>query len=348
MLSIAENGTTTQAMKDGSLGGTERFVAVESDELAGVMGHLVFSTVPDAPLPHERMKAAWKAEGLDPGLLPRKPSAIATFQAAVRALETRRAESEARLEIAVGQVMHNEQEVVSQVTYLVRDKGHKVIEHRKALRLTLDRATEAIHAEALAGASEAVFDTEGNEITLPDPLGLAGRVRAQFRTQRHSVSGARLRAAMRACLASLSAESLRPSGGVYFVPKRGKATLGSLQRVLRTLTGSHGEMHLIPLMDTADARELVREHFVGNTTQVVNAEVQRLRALLAARAQGAELKEREVEAAVNERRRIAQLKAEYQVILREELAELDEGLNVLDAQIARLITPAGQEAAAAA
>jgi len=151
-------------------------------EIEQVMGHLVFYSVPEAWIAHDRLEAVWRSEGLDPGLVPPPPGAAGVFQAACRSLEARRTGEAGRVEIRVAQVLATPEECVCQVNWQVRDAAVRLVEHPKALRLTLERLTERIVAERL-GPQSVVRDADGCEVALPDPDEMTARVARVLRAK---------------------------------------------------------------------------------------------------------------------------------------------------------------------
>ena len=315
---------------------TRDMVAVMRDQ-ADILGHITFYMLPSVKLPYLASTDAWRAAGLPTQVIARPPSADATFKDSCRALETRRHLGQA-LEIRVAQVTDNTRQVVFQITWQVILADQQTAEYPKALRITLDKRTESIDHQVLGNGTHQQFTgPDGEPIVLPDPTRLAAQVRAEFTEHRHDMPMETFRRMVKETLKACQATSLRSSGGVSFVPAANRDLLKTLGEVVMDLTGQKAEWVRIPVAGDTDIKRMVREHFIANCSEELDAQITRIRQLRANTNADCTIGTRAINAVIRETQRLARLKAAYQQALSDELGELDLRMQVLQAQVGGLV-----------
>jgi hypothetical protein len=312
-----------------------------SEEIDQVLGHLVFYSLPEGYLDHEGLSAAWVGQQLPAELLPREPSFEGVFQRACRSVETRRAAH--RVEVKVSEVARSEEEIVFQVNFLVRLPGRRIVEHPKALRLTLKRKTRIIAAVGL-GDDAPLLDSDGSEVALPDSGEIVRRVRAHYRDHQGQIHTDTLRRMVREALRKAHAQPVRESGGVWFVPRRHRSVVTGIGEVFSQVAGKGAEWHRIPLANDVAQRAMVRRHLVSNCEKVVARQIALARQALSSR-EGME--ETRLAQIMAEQRRVRQIASEYRALLEDELLEVDAQMEILSAQVERLVFGAVEVTAAA-
>lgn len=313
-------------------------IAVTDDSIEQVLGHLVFYGLPDARINHAELVRVWATHpALDPGLVPREPTPAVVFTAACRSLETKRGGTSGRVEIKVDEALRTPDEVVMQVTFLVRDKGSRLVEHPKAVRFTLNRHLATIRAERLGGTHLGLTNTGGEPVALPDPQELIDRVRSYYSAHNETVGSDVFRAMLRHQVRLASGESVRESGGVYFIPRRHRPVLDALAFVVDDLTDGRGEFHRIPLADDTEQRAMVRRHFVANCVSELDRQIGQITQVLRARTDGAQVQDKTVATLVRDANRLRAVQCEYADLLHDELAELDTRSQLLSGQLRSLM-----------
>ena len=314
-------------------------IALTDDSIEQVLGHLVFYGLPETRINYTDLTRAWQTQPLlDRGLLPREPTAAVVFTAACRSLETKRGGGAGRVEVKVDEALRTPDEVVMQVTFLVRDKSSRLVEHPKAVRFTLNRHLATIRAERLGGGSHHNLTTaDGEPVLVPDAQELIDRVRAYFTQHNQSVGSDVFRAMVRNQLRASSAESVRESGGVYFVPRRHRPILDALAAIVADLTVGRGEFHRIPLADDTEQRAMVRRHFVTNCVGELDRQIGQLGQVLRARVEGAPVGDKAVATLIRDANRLRGVQTEYADLLHDELGELDARTQLLTSQLRQLM-----------
>lgn len=295
-----------------------------------ILGFVALTTVPDTPVSAAKLRKLWTAEGLDEGLVPKNRRAVNAFQVACRSVETRRHSngSQTQAEVKVDEVSETENACAYQITRMVRDKDHQVIEHEKSMRITFNKDSENIKVEKLD-------DPEAYKALAP----LADNIREHFEANAKRVPGAKVRAAIRAIFDGLGAQNLRrKSGGVYFVPREGQGTLESLQRVLDELYHEDADLHLIPLANAEGERKMIERHFTIN----VRDELNELMADVTTRLRDdSGIRIDRLKNIINRRRELEQYAERYRTLLDTDLSIVSEGGRLLDEQIEALATKVG-------
>lgn len=294
-----------------------------------ILGFYALFYIPDQPVSAAKLRKLWLAEGLDENLVPRNRRAVNAFQVACRSVETRRHSvgSNAEAEIKVDEVTETNEVCVYQITRMVRDRDERVIEHPKAMRVTFSKDTETIKFEKLDRAAAQALGTIQDDIT------------EHFEKNAKKLPGSKVRAAIRAILDQMGATNVRKkSGGVYFCPKEGHATLESLQSVLSGLYDDVAELHLIACANAEGERAMIAKHFTVN----VKDELNELMADVATRLrEGTGIRADRLKNIVNRRREIEGHAARYRALLDDNLGDVDEAGRLLDEQIEELVTKLG-------
>jgi hypothetical protein len=242
--------------------------SVSSELLAGgqlpeelLLGYAVISTVPDAPVRHDALYAAWSDARLSLDLVPRQRDPSSVFRAACRSVETRRhtaADIEHRTEVKVDEISRSGGTASYQVTRLVRDVEGQVIEHPKAMRVTWMRGHDQLKIDPL----------EQDHYTALAPL--AGEIQGAFSANKATITGAQVRQMIGAVLfGECSATSLRTGGGVTFVPPEARSTLDALRSVFEKLFDSR-DLICLPMVDSDYERQAVERHYTLNAVSQID------------------------------------------------------------------------------
>lgn len=292
-----------------------------------ILGFYALFYMPDRPISAAKLRKLWLAEGLEEGLVPKNRRAVNAFQVACRSVETRRhAGSNRQEEIKVDEVSHTSNACVYQITRMVRDKDHQVIEHPKAMRITFNKESETIKSERLEPDAARALS------------GIGDRIREHYEANAKKLPSSKVRVAIRAVLDQMGATNVRrKSGGVYFCPKEGQGTLESLQRVLAGLYDD-AELHLIACANAQGERAMIERHFTVN----VREEFHELMADVATRLRdGTGIRGDRLKTIVNRRRELEAHAERYRTLLDSNLDDVLEAGQLLDEQIEALATKVG-------
>lgn len=303
-----------------------------------LIGFYAFFNVPNRGVSASKAHRLWVSEGLPPELLPNAREPKHGFMAACRSVETRKRPdagpgtnaSDRMTEIKANLVIETHNELIFQITHLVRDLDNEVIEHPKTMRLRFDKHFEGITWEPL--------DKEFTKDTLDD-LGRA--VERHYIENETKLPGPRIRAAVRGLMQNLGATNVRrKAGGVYFVPKEGKGDLDSLAHILQELYEEDAELHLIPAINSDGEREMVERHFNVNVSTEVDSLMHEVAEALNGDGERRMRKDR-VNNILQRRHVLAKHREKFQKLLSTELEEVGEKIDLLDKQLTDLITAYG-------
>lgn len=309
-----------------------------------MLGRLATYTLPDEGVNGAKLVRIWHKHGLDVNDLPKVRQPVHVFQMACRSVEDRRSANGngKAVEVKVDQVFEDSAECVYQITRMVRDKGEKLIEHPKAMRLTFDKNMGTITVDALEDY---------------DALrGIEEQVRKHFEKNAKNIPGQKVRNAVRDQLHRLGAQNVRrKAGGLYFVPKEVRDENGDPQPTKPTLDGLKGALEeaygaeradfwTLPVANDVGAREMVRKHFTINvkeqTDELIAKALNRVRAGSGERGVRSDL----LANLYNERRRISAAVKDFHGLVKLEMKDLNANMKDLDKALAKLQDLADAEA----
>lgn len=302
-----------------------------------LMGFITLSTVPDRSVDGTKLNRLWRAEGLDPGLIPDVRKPVNDFQQACRSVETRRGaigSNGHRTEVKVDEVTNLGDDCVYQITRMVRDTNNRVIDHNKGMRLVFSKPLSEIDP-----APENCIAVEPlDKATYGAVKGLEDAILDHYRKNLAKVPGNKVRNAIRDLLHTHGAENLRRrSGGVYFVPIGGADTLEALQRVVQKLYGEDADLHVIPQAGTKAVQKMVAKHHTMNVQDDADAMIARISDRLKS---GNKVRKDLLTNLMQQRRELGARRKEYVALLGGEQKLVTEKLTILDDQLDRLMEAA--------
>jgi len=158
--------------------------------------------------------------------------------------------------LMVREVLSDEERIVRHVILERRDKKQLRLSYDQIGSIEFDRSTETIIASASEDSSRAA----------------AVKSKMLFDRYRDFYGADHIRRMLKTVLDDCQAVGVRPSGGVYFVPRQYESTAKALSSLIKTLPGNTVELHLVPLMDAVDQRAMVedklRNHVLSQVSQI--------------------------------------------------------------------------------
>lgn len=145
---------------------------------------------------------------------------------------------------------------------------------------------------------------------------LALDAKDRFETYCRHYDAQTLRAMVKKVLASLSPTAVRPSGGVYFVPRHHQNELDRVVDLVSRLEGS--EAFAVPLFNTKSNRGIVNSKLREDVLSVLS----KCRMVM----EGPDLKKSRITETLNEARRVVKTFHEYQSIVHLDLEVLNDSL----------------------
>lgn len=286
-----------------------------------ILGEVVFYTVPDAPVKVQKVKEIMQELGLDESLIPEPRKPVYVFEDAVRRVEGKR-KNGTITETKVDKVFEDNTTSVYQVTRLVRNIDEKVIDHPKAMRVSFDKAGHMITVEPLeAEAADALAGTEES-------------IREYYSRNRATHHGQKIRNTLRQYITGkLFGESIRESGGIYFVARRHHDELIKLRELMDRLY-QPGLFHLIPLANDETQREMLEKRFVVNTMDAINEAIGRYAERL--KDSSKTVRSDTIRTATEDRAALGERIKQFRELLSFESDALEQNVALLDQQILKL------------
>lgn len=301
----------------------KNLIAVSDSGGSHVMGYYAMFTVPDKFISASKLARAWAAEALPMELIPLNRKAVDTFKRACRSVETRRqAGADRYTEVKVDQVDETATDCVYQVTYMVRDKTQRQIDHPKALRVTFVKGTEAMTFDHLTADTPAL-------------AGLEDSITLWFDENAEKVPGHKVRNATRALFKQMGAINVRrKAGGIYFVPADQRDTLDSLATALDLTYGEDAEVHLIPCADDDYQKAMVERHFELN----VSSEIDETMAFIMEKLNSSRaIRSDALGNLIVKRKELGETREVYAKLIGDDLETINEKLALLDTQLETLM-----------
>lgn len=303
-----------------------------------VLGLITIFTVPDKAVSGSHLAKLWAREGLDPKLIPEARRPVDDFRQACRAVETRKGGNSAnghKTEIKVDEVTNQGDECVYQITRMVRDMQHRVIDHPKAMTLAYNKTL----AEQDHSAANCITVTPQDPQTFGALKGLADIITDTYdKNVGKSVPGQKIRNAVREYMHLLGGTNLRrASGGVYFVPVAGADTLSSLARICGDLYGHDADFSFFPQPGTKAAAQMVADAHVRN----IQADADEMIAKITERLKSSgKVRKDLLTNLVQRRRELGALRKRYIDLLGGEQKLITEKLSMVDDQLEKLMAQA--------
>jgi hypothetical protein len=233
----------------------DNLVAVQK-ALTGVevkfLGDLLWYTVVDCAVTLDDLKAKFDANGLDAKFLPSPIGARDAFRLATKEAETHKhpLEQGKFLNLLVRDVHASRNELVRQIVREVVDASNKRLEFTPVFKMVLTKEDLAI---------DPLVDEPSAE-----EQAAAQRVELAYTEGRTHYNGGHVRDMVKNALLTCDRVSVRPSGGVHFVPKQHQPVVVALQGVLKGLnefrkSDHHMCLWHIPVIDAAEQRQMLEE-----------------------------------------------------------------------------------------
>jgi hypothetical protein len=251
-------------------------------------------------------------------------------------------------ETDVRDVLENEQDVVYQVSRVVRDLNERVVDYPKALRVWFSKVTGDIKFKPLG------------EVPRSEVLPIMEGIQDAFDKNAKTVTGSKVRTLVRHYIkdesdtgwvhektgkrygqqVGLSGENLRgKAGGVYFVLAKYEDQIEALAQMLDQLYKPHGRAYLmhVPLADSATEREMIRRRHVANSIEGMDEAMSDVRNLLR-EGREREVRENVVKHHYQVLERMRRRAAQYNEALREEQEDVEARMDLLHKQLRKLMS----------
>lgn len=295
----------------------EGLSATTNGEDTSIVGYLTWYSVGDDLYNREELRKLLLKNGIEESYLPNSIRGADAFRRATKAIETKRHREEEAKEVYRNFIIRD---VVSTGSKLQRNI---VIE-------TVNQTGERLDYEA--EGAKLYFDKKSEQFSFvaTDSMAeeLAEEAQCLFEQYLSHHNGASVRAGVVQYLNTLSPTPVRPSGGVYFVPKQ---HTDKLRHAVNFVSGlPRGESHMIPLINTDDNRQMIKDKVKDNLDKIIDS-------CRTALSDDSNLQKTQVKAIVEDARRIVSQFKDYRELLQETVSDLEFSVDVVRLSITEIL-----------
>lgn len=245
-----------------------------------LLGWIVPFTITDEPTEHRQLAAWFDELGLDPAILPPQPKPVDAFRKATSEAKEKYVLPDGSVcTVLCRDVDSNENMTRRQITREVRKpKAKEPLSYTRAIEVVFWRgqskpvtdASGAIVGRAIERGSERFQIKVNREGLDADELRaiteIAELIRLRYLSYYDHLDGNRIRAVIRDYIKHLRAIEIKP--GLYFVHASRSTEIRALQELVRRIGGGCF-MHMIPLVDLEEQRDMVTAAFKRESAQAL-------------------------------------------------------------------------------
>lgn len=225
------------------------------------LGCLIWHTVSDVlKIPSEDLKNALEELGLEK-FMPRKINPRDAFRRVTKSLETRRVPygKDSYANLLIREVKQTEGEVIRQVVREVVDSENKRLDYLPVMQLEMGQDNRLVMNSLVEDLTPTEYATIEK---LPQML-----EEAQDR-----YDGTHIRYMLYIMLQHCNPVSVRPNGGVLFIPQKHSGLAESIKKLAKKLDRYEGNVRVwsVPVIDATEHREMVEESL---EEQVINGSI---------------------------------------------------------------------------
>lgn len=316
---------------------TENLIALQKTGInTEYLGNLLWYSIPEVQITREDLEAEFAAAGLDPQHLPRELNHRDAFRRATTSVEAKRQPTGIEgqyLNLLVREVKSDRQTMVRQMVREIVDQNNRRLSYDPVVEFELEN--ERMSWRPLGGYLS-LSETEEKA---------AETAAKQYEIERTHYNGGHMRDALAKILSTCSPVAVRPSGGVYFTPRKHEGTVEALQRFVRALRNHRGphnggqpQMCTIPVIDGSDQREMLAESLEDQVkAECKSLLIEMAGVLKAVTQEGRQMKATTAAAYVERVRSLGKMVREYEELLEGEVVAVKSSLEVALKQATELL-----------
>ncbi|AOQ24585.1 hypothetical protein MTAT_19280 [Moorella thermoacetica] len=281
------------------------------------LGKLCWFTIHgDIDVSRDRLEEIFVQTGMDLKYMPPPIRPVDVFRRATSRVEKYDIPyKKNHLNILVREVKSDKDQVVRQLVLEEVDSQNVRLFYTTAASLTFDRNHGTIVPQ-IFNNHPAVFQAADEALAL-------------YKTSLDRYQGIHIRRMVGDILKTMKPTSVRPSGGVFFVPAVYNEDLDKLQEVVRAL---RSEFFNMPVVDTVDTREMICDKL----HQQINATL----SVLAETLKNKDISSKKVNVLVVEAKDLLDQVKEYESLLQQDLSGLKEKIDLVKMQMVALLEAA--------
>lgn len=288
------------------------------------LGQLTWYSIHDVEATRQEIVDRLDRSGLTRSFVPRPILPVDAFRRATSELETRRQPRQdgTFVNLLAREVAADRKEVVRHLVREVVDSDNQRLSYTEIAKIRLDKRMDGISIQSMVP----LVDLESD--ALHEVSGRYARYLDTYQS-RH------LRELVLDILKTFLPVAVRPSGGVYFVPKERADDLDKLGTFVRSFSGS--ELWAVPVVDGGDTRRMIAHSVDRSVEDVAQRLVEQLRQTLARRGAVGLAEQR---GAVEELQRLQTLTGRYEALLEEKMSTARANLEAAARQVRCLLEAA--------
>ncbi|NHN34818.1 DUF6744 family protein [Paenibacillus agricola] len=277
----------------------ENVHATQHEGAESIIGYLTWFSVPDQVVTLEKLQDLFDECDLDKEHLPTKILVHHAFRRATQIKDKRKTEHAGVHENYITrEVACNLDGIIRHIVCETVDtKGKRLKYEEDAAILILERKSEIVKYYGMNAYAKA----------------LAKQAAIEFELYKKTVSVQTLRSIVQSLLQTMAPTPVRPSGGVYFVPKKFEEQINNMNRFLSVL--DKGEGRAIPLINDEENRDMIRgkllDH-IGGTMDLCNKSL------------SGELKDHQVREVLDNAKRVLRDYTNYTSIISKDVTTMED------------------------
>jgi len=223
---------------------TNNLIALKGGNNENILGNLVWFSVSDLDILREDLVKLAQHASLPEKYVPAPIRPTDAFRRATSEVGgVINAGGDQTTVLMVREVLSDEERVVRHLIKEVRDKKNVRLSYDQVGVIEFDRRAEAVTGAAYEDSAKSAV----------------AKAKKLFDRYRDYYGADHIRRMLKAALDDCQAVGVRPSGGVYFVPRQYEKTAKALSSLIKTLPGNSVELHLVPLVDATEQRAMVED-----------------------------------------------------------------------------------------
>lgn len=285
------------------------------------LGQITWYTIHEVEITRQEIIDKLKNAGLSTGFAPQPIITSDAFRRATREMETRRRplNDATFVNLLVREVHTDAHEIVRHMVREVVDAKNRRLCFEQVAILKLLRPAGSFIVNELLLLTQAEQEA-------------VNHATSRFERYRDTYQSSHIRKIVTTILRTLDHITLRPSGGVYFVPGEYADELQKLKVFLNTVGA---EMWTMPVLDTGDTRAVIAHSLDVEVKETAERLVKHLADRLSKRGQITETEQRH---AVEAFGRLKQMTLKYRALLEDKLLSSQSNLEVAMRQVTQILS----------
>jgi len=219
------------------------------------LGRILWFTISELKVNFNQLQKAFNNSGIDEKYLPKPISPRDAFRRATKVAEAKRIKlnEDQYLNLLVREVKMSDEEIIRQLVREIVDSKNVRLEYLPVANLVLKNDTD-FEAYRLPAVSD-LYNEESLALM---------KVSNEFENCKDNYNGRHVREMVQNILNACDPVSVRPSGGVYFIPEKHAGTASALSDMVKELsqfsiTSERSRIWSIPVIDAHEHRVMVAE-----------------------------------------------------------------------------------------